>query len=182
MNRFWIFPLVLGLMGVLLPLAMLTAAAAPEWYRAPNGRVGVIAGLSFYLPLLEVWSLRLFVLGALFGFGVALWDWLHNRRRDPQGWKTSARLIGNSIWCGVYALAVMVMTDALLIALLKAEGVPKTLSSAQEALFIVWPTTAAIGMLLSATLWATIRTITTDDVLSPRVLVGKMRHSVKLEG
>jgi len=181
MNRFWIFPLVMGVVSALLPFAMLVAGAAPEWYRALNGGFLATNWSSFYLPLLQVWSLRLFVLGALFGFGIALWDWLNSRRRDLQGWKTSARLIGNSIWCGVYALTVMVMTDALLIALLKALGIPKTLSPAQEALFMIWPATAAIGLLLSATLWATIRTITTDDILTPRVLGTKLRRSLKLE-
>lgn len=188
MNRFWVFPLVLGVVGAALPFLMLVESAAPEWYRASTAPVTgtfprtTLQLWALYRPSLQLlwqWSA---ILGTVLGVALATGDWALHRRRDRSGGKTSTRLIGNVIWCGLYALSVLVINDLLLITVLKTMGVPVTLSPAQETLFIAFPAVVTVGVNLAAVLWAAIRTTRADDVLSPRVLRDKLRRSTQLTG
>lgn len=109
------------------------------------------------------------VVGALVGAGFGAWDAARNGRAP----RDKSQLGKNLAWCLLYAHAFIVV-DMLLAYAWFTRGSPGV---------ALTPVTAFLPALfcLVAVLWGTIRTVTTGDVLSPRVLGAKLRRSASVE-
>lgn len=190
MNRFWVFPLVLGAAGAVLGVAALLEGIAPVLpvvnFRIPMAAMFVWAGMDFLTPVISQnllalasgpgspYNLRALIetgagVGALLGLVAGVFDVVRNRARPRSG----SQLLENVAWCLLYAHAVIAVNVALVSWWLLHSGMrigPLGLT--------VWLPGA---LWLLALTWATIRTIATDDVLTPRVLLLKLRRSSTLE-
>lgn len=170
--RFWIFPLALGLAGALLAPICFIEGVWPMLPVAP-----AMLGQSEVAHFGDSWAQSLRVLPvalAVFGAGVAalgLW-----RRAESD----VARLAPNLGWCLLYAAFLM----ALYVGAMRVCSLVLPLSVFRilwrSDVFVVgW----AFALLFNgcAILWAALRTVSTGDVLSPRVLGAKLRRSARIE-
>lgn len=101
----------------------------------------------------------------------ALLEMRRNGMSDRSGVRAVRRLLGNGWWLGIYALLVEASLTLAMIAGLMV-GISRYLLLG--LLFLSF-----LIVNLAAILWATIRTASTDDVLSPRVSRGKWRASTR---
>jgi len=173
MNRSWVFPLVLGVVGALfLPLCFVEGvwtliSVTYKWQHDSAAK-----------NYLSAWPLTWqYYMGAGVVVGVLLG--VLNFKR-VQSLHTC--FIGNLRWCLLWALLLTEVNVALihLFGYLHPSSMFARVLWREDVLTIGW--FLALLFNFSAVAWATIRTITTDDVLSPRVLAQKVRRSVKLEG
>ncbi len=177
MHRFWFFPLVLALVAV--PFPQLTYLEALFPMVMLDGMPGHVPTVMMTLSDLgEIWNFAAsysVIMGVLLGVGLALFDLLRNRHRP--GSEMASSLLGNLWWCGLYVTAINALNTLLCLGVAKAFPGPHAWSKQTIVpLFMV-------GILnLSAVLWASIRSITSGDVLSPGVLRDKLRRSVHLTG
>ena len=170
MNRFWSFPVVLVLVGALYPLVstiegMLSAIPLPlvrYWLFHPGAVHINWESTAKRLP----WTL---VIGALAGLLAAA---LKEGRGHARG--SQWQLVGNLFWCGLYAHIPLVLNVLLIVAA----------QSQSLKLGIVGVVTTVFPAILNACaiVWATTRTITSEDVLTPRVFLAKLKRSAKLTG
>lgn len=169
MNRFWVFPLLWGVLGALFPtLAALEGMAPllPVLMSALGPTYSVLHSLGQALAASAPVGL---VVGALVGAGFGAWDAVRNGRAP----RDKSQLVKNLAWCLLYAHA-FILVDMLLAYAWFTRGSPG---------FALTPLTAFLPALfcLVAILWGTIRTVTTNEVLSPRVLGAKLKRSVSVE-
>lgn len=176
MNRFWVFPLVLGSAG-----AFYGATCDAQGWLAHGFCLGTAMTPRDWAEVGDVWSVSAmagFLLGAVMGLYAAWREMLRFRTHDRSGLQAAGRLLGNIWWIGIYALIANAATLALVWALLQA-GVSSSTA------FVVWFPAfffSPFGAVnFAAILWAVTRTCATDDVLSPRVLLANLRRSARLE-
>lgn len=167
MNRFWVFPLVLGVLGALFPfLAWIEAVIPLMWslfLRAPN----LLEGMSAIWFTVVPWGVGV---GVALGLVAGTVDSLRNGRTR----RGARELVGNVAWCLLYA-HVFIAVNAL-----PSAWVSSRLGLASPVVIFLALAPFLLGLIAIA--WATIRTISTDDVLSPRVLMGKLKRSTQLSG
>lgn len=171
MQRFLVFPLPLALAGAIFLALCWTQGTLTIW-----GLSGIGGTLGVDLPdiIVEIvqqsWPSGS-VAGIVAGLGLAIWDLLRNRRDQS----AITRLLPNLFWCGCYAL--------LLIAV---NGVLFTLGTSQLPLgqaanwVVPLPFLGAAVLNLTAIFWGAIHSITTKDVLTPRVWGDKLRVRARL--
>lgn len=128
--------------------------------------------LSKFWPIvLIVWNVTRFYglgIGVTSGLGLSIYDWFRNRLETKQ--PTKLHLISNLFWCGLYALIINIVNLAFFYALYVVMGVN----------LFAWFLSLSLAFLnLAAILWAAIRSITTNDVLTPRVLREKLRRQTR---
>ena len=173
MKRFFIFPATLGFVGAFLPVVCFIIGVLSLW--------PMITGLS-YVPSLvfsekmpRIWEASWpygLMVGVFSGVALAAWDMLRNRRDES----SLARLGGNLFWCGCYALLLNLINGALsALASIQAPATPP----ATWILMLPFISAALVG--ITAILWSVIRSITTDDALTPRVLRDKLRERSRLQ-
>jgi len=176
MNRFWVFPLVLGSV-----LAFYPALCDAQGWLAQL----ICGGPSLFILMNEVadvWSVSWFFgffLGCVAGLYAAWCEQLRWGKSDRSGLLAAQRLVRNGLWLGIYALIPNIGMVLLAFGLVSAGVMSRT------ALGFYFPGFFFLGfggVNFAAIVWAVMRTVTCDDVLTPRVLMGKMRYSLKLEG
>ena len=84
-----------------------------------------------------------------------------------------ARLLKNFSWCLGYALLLSIPNHAI--------GVMALYDYIFDTRLMVLPLFSVILFDFTAILWAAIRSITTNDVLTPRVLRAKLRQRAQLQ-
>lgn len=177
MNRFWVFPLVLGLAGALYGAAC-DAQGWLAYYLCLGGPVPFRA----WQEVGDVWRVSALwgsLLGLFMGAYAAWSEMLRFGTRDRSGWNAAGRLMSNGWWVGFYSLIANIGTLALAWTLLKAGVLSGTIFRFWFPAFFFLP----FGVVnFSAILWAAMRTASTDDVLSPRVLLAKLQRSTQVTG
>ncbi|RYG55640.1 OmpA family protein [bacterium] len=178
MNRFWIFPLILTIVGVFFPVIVLTEGIFPVAMAtnstAPLNVDRLASELGEACRITVPYGA---VFGVLLGFGLVLFDWFRNGARAPSGDSLMSRLILNLWWCGVYAFVVTALNSLLFWSAFSAFTLSPQLFSVR-----LLPLLLATIFGLIAVLWASIRSInSTTDVLSPRVLSLKLKRSARIE-
>jgi len=173
MNRFWVFPVVLGVVGALFPLGliegiapMILSALLSDPVLTHNAGVALLLKLPWFITI-----------GSGLGLIAGSFDKSVNGRRGRGG----GQLVGNVAWCLLYAHVFIVVNGLTAFCWLSKDfpfGNVSSIVAAIDILAVYLP----LFLWLVAILWATIRTITTDDVLSPRVLLGKLKRSTQLSG
>ena len=175
MKRFVVFPLVLGIGGTFFIVLCAAQGIFPQLpyisaFSSP-GRIGIDEQLA--VAFQSTW-LNGLIIGLLLGIALAIWDLLRNRRIDA----AATRLILNTLWCWFYATALILFNS--LLAFLTSYYFAQ-IGSKPATLILVLPFVSAGLLNLTAILWATIRSITTDDILTPRVLRDKLRQRSRLQ-
>jgi hypothetical protein len=177
MHRFWIFPLTLAVVSVPFPQLTFLEALLPMSMldgHFPTVRVTLS-------DLGDIWNITMpynVVIGLVLGLGLALFDWFHKPHRAAG--KIASSLLANLWWCGFYITAINAFNTAVSLAVIKARPAAPPLNSGSrwEVLLLL----LAIAILnFSAIMWAAIRSITADDVISPRVLRNKLKRSATIE-
>lgn len=170
------FPLWLGLWGAVLPVATLIEGIVPLFFLTP----GPSLTPGDYEQLFEFWKTSAkygvlvgFVMG-LITIGVCL------LRRGRAGSTHAKRFELNLRWCLIMALSLIVINDALFFSVGKTTGWPSPGTSSW--LIALAPMILAGIFNFVAVVWAIVRTIGSDDILTPRVLMAKLRRSVRVEG
>ena len=175
MKRFLVFPLLFVFGGTLLFPASL-------W----QGMAGVLpvafgtvraSGMGFWFNLFnagyqENYGFAQQVLGLLTGLALAIWDLLRNK--DDQS--SLKRLLPNFLYCGFYAFCLCFANASLGLLTLSVLKNGSPLISVVVALQFL----GAFAFNFTAFFWAAIRSITTDDVLTPLVLRDKLRERARL--
>ena len=110
-------------------------------------------------------------LGLLAGFVFAIWDLIRNKN-DCSSVK---RLPLNLLYCGFYAFCLCIANASLGLLILSALKSGSPIIPIVVALQFL----GAFAFNFTAILWAAIRSITTDDVLTPRVLRAKIRERAR---
>ena len=126
----------------------------------------------------DIWTIAApynVAMGVLLGVGLALFDWLHNRRRSA--WKTASTLLLNLWWCGLYVTTLNALNALFALAVVRM--LPSTRGWSWQVLV---PLFAVAILNLSAILWASIRSVTKSVVLSPGVLGSKLKRSARIQG
>ena len=173
MKRFWVFPLVLGLVGAIFPVFSYVEGIA-------RGIIDVLITMGTLSPfrygLLQLWNVTWpygLGVGFILGIGLAVGDWFRPKNL-VQNSNADLRLIPNLFWCGLYVLLVNAINTAIFYALVSRNPHIETIYALGLARF------AMPGILnLAAILWAALRSIRTDDVLTPRVLLPKLRRQTR---
>lgn len=161
---------MLVLVGVLYPLlstleGMVSAIPLPivrYWLAHPNA---VHINWEFAEKRLP-WTMAI---GVLAGLVAAT---LKARRGYARG--SQWQLVGNLFWCGFYA-HIPLFLNAVLVVFAHWQGWKLSLAGVMGAVFPALLNGCAI-------VWAIVRTIGNDDVLTPRVLMEKVRRSSRLVG
>lgn len=173
MKRFVIFPLIMGIAGALFPISVWLIATS--LYLPAIARFNVMLWSQFLFPFLDVVNF-----GCLYGFSVGLvlgivlscWDIFRNCRSE----KAYSRLLANIMWFGCYAILINLMnaiSNALALFLFANRATP--------ADWILMTPIFGVALInFAAILWAAIRSITTDDILTPHVLRDKLRERSRL--
>lgn len=174
MKRFLVFPLVGGVTGTFFIWLCTTQGMLPQWpailaFSNP-GRVGIDEQLA--IAFYATW-LNGLTIGIFSGVALAIWDLLRNHRVDD----AATQLIPNTFWCWFYA-TILILFNALATFLISSYYVKIGVKPAIEILVLPFASAALLN--LTALLWAAIRSITTDDVLTPRVLRQKLRQRARL--
>jgi hypothetical protein len=179
MNRFWIFPLILTIMGAFLPVIVLMEGIFPV--AMATNPIALLNVDRLAAQLSEACRITTFYgafFGALMGLGMALFDWLRNGAHPQSKDSLMSRLILNLWWCGAYAFVVTALNSLLFWFTFSAFTLSPQLFSVR-----LLPLLLAAIFGLSAVLWASVRSINnTTDVLSPRVLSRKLKRSAHIEG
>lgn len=173
MNRFWIFPLVLGVVGALfLPLCFVEGVWPLVGVTSMWQHNQAVKDYLSAWPL--VWHYHV---GA--GIVAGIVAGLLNFRRVQSN---TTRFIGNLRWCLLWALLLTEFNVALihLFGYFHPSNMFARILWREDVLTIGW--FLALLFNFSAVTWATIRTISTDDVLWPRVLLRKLKRSTQLSG
>ena len=160
------FPLWLGVTGVFLPVITVIEGLVPLLPVFPS--LGPIDSGS-WKALFDFWVMSAFYgvpIGVVLGLA-ASGCWMLRRGRGD--WAGAARFGPNLRWCLALAFLVGAVNDVLFFVVLE-RGSPGYWAA-------YFPFALAVVLNLVALACATIRTITTDDVLSPRSVLAKMRHS-----
>ncbi len=101
------------------------------------------------------------------GVVLAVWDRIFNRLANKK-----VLLSQNLFWCLFYALLFSIPNHAL--------GLIYLYGYTSIRIFGTLPLISLLLLNFTAILWAAIRSITTDDILTPRVLRDKLRRSSRL--
>lgn len=178
MNRFWVFPLVLGLVMASYP----ALCDAQGWLaQLICGGPSPFSG-SGMNEVADVWSVSWFfgfLLGCVVGLYVAWCEQLRWRKSDRSGLLAARRLVKNGLWLSIYALIPNTATLLVVFGLVSAGIMSRT------ALGFYFPGFFFLGfggVNFAAIVWAVMRTVACDDVLSPRVLLQKIKRSTQLSG
>ena len=111
--------------------------------------------------------------GIPIGFLLGFWDMVRNRQNQI----SLLRLAGNFFWCIPIGFLLSVVNSFLFDALssfwVNNNSFPPDWFTISSYLAVGIPNFTAI-------IWAAIRSITTDDVLTPRVLRDKLRRSSRI--
>ena len=171
MRRFLIFPLISAIVGALFPVFCMAQGMIPmlpiKFAFAANNGIGIENFLGDIFA--ETWKPGA-IASAVFGGVLALWDLVRNRRDLT----AANRLAVNLAWCLFYAVLFIGANGVLVAAIALSYAQQKT---APPQMFTYWPFLSAALINFTAILWAAIRSIQTDDVLTPRVLREKLRRS-----
>ncbi len=180
MKRLLVFPFALGFCGALFFPICFIETIVSQWPLFDSYGGPEVSSFEFWNGCIE--TLMRFipngtVAGFAIGIGIALWDAILNRR-DKNG---HHRLLPNLFWCVCY-LSLFIAVNAVVIAIMLSYNKPSfaTGSNSPEDLapaIFVWGT---FLLNFTAIAWAAIRSITTDDVLTPRVLRDKLRERARL--
>ena len=122
--------------------------------------------------LLDFGALYGFAIGVLLGLCLAFWSFLLNKYDES----AITRLLPNLCWCGCYALLLNSINELLIFAV--ANQIASGFNLPIWLLLI--PFVCALSINFTAILWAAIRSIQTDDVLTPRVMRDKLRERARL--
>lgn len=177
MNRFWIFPLVLALVGGLLPLFLYSEMLIPlsnpflTFSIDPDTFVSqVTQGWKIVGP----YSAAFF---AVFGLVLAFFDGFHNPVRHRSARVLFSDLIDNLWWCSIYATALIALNILLAWHLFSAFALPLSWPSGPYILSLL-----NVILALTSLFWASIRTVSSASVLSPRAFSGQLKRSLHLTG
>lgn len=107
------------------------------------------------------------IFGIIVGVVLAVWDRIFNRLANKK-----VLLSQNLFWCLFYALLFSIPNHAL--------GLIYLYGYTSIRIFGTLPLISLLLLNFTAILWAAIRSITTDDILTPRVLRDKLRRSSRL--
>ena len=189
MHRFWLFPVLLGLVGIFLPPLILCEGFVP--LLVANINWGIIADLAFALGRITWLDFVGFMgetapysgsAGFVVGVSVAVFDWWRNGRRDRMGIYATAALLPNIGWCLVYAGCLSLLNGLVFYGILLLIRIFYPWS-------ILWSlpldelTFALIALLnVCAVLWGSVRSVTSEDVLTPPLLRAKLKRSSRLTG
>lgn len=170
------FPLWLGLWGAVLPIVTFLEGMMPlilmqtrpmrarDWQELGDlgmlwARYGVAVGV---------------VLGLVAsGFCVV--------RRGRAGSTYAKRFELNLRWCLAFAFLVIGVNDLVFWGIGQAMGGMAAFTGGPLRAALLFPLAVSTVLNLVAVVWATTHTITSDDVLTLRVLMGKLRRSARLE-
>jgi hypothetical protein len=173
MHRFWMFPLVLAIVGALYPFV-----TTMQGWLATFATIGLFASSSEINDSVVVGA----PIGALMGVGIGIAtassDYLKHLTQDRSGITGANRLVGNLLWVGIYAGVLNLINAALVVVIVRSFVPPLIARFWMPAIpFLLF------GLANLATIsWAATRTAQTNDVLSPRLLLAKLRRSTQLEG
>lgn len=122
--------------------------------------------------------------GAGFSLGFAIWDWKRNGKRDSSGHAVALRFLPNLGWCALYTIPICAF-NALVFGLLMWTQLGQIFAGRATANSSLVSVLVALGFLpylvnFVAIIWATTRSITQPDVLSPRVLRAKLGRAPML--
>ena len=173
MKRFVVISFTLGSLG---------AAFGPFYYLEHLLTIfiiysGITMGLTLQIFVGNINSIvqhtfvpSLFV-GVMAGAIIAGWDTWRNRRDQS----STVRLLPNLFWCGGYAFLLFVANSSLAFLSFRygPSGPLKFFDQVFPLFGIIIPNAMAIA-------WAAIRSVTTKDVLTPRVLRDKLRERARV--
>lgn len=131
----------------------------------------------------DIWSLASpyhIIIGVALGIGLALFDWFHTRFHPRPASQTISSLLSNLFWCGLYITTIHALNTLLALTIIKFIPVLIGLAPNSRSLILL-PLLAAALLNLSAILWASIRSITQRDIITPQVLRAKLQRSSRLE-
>ena len=175
MKRFLVFPLVLGICGALFStfcfaqFAAVVIVGVSAAVGSANPRLSPMQDA--YLHQLSTVFLSSYIVGIIFGIltglALAIWDKVRN---GPTGKKLV--LLQNISWCLFYALLFSIPNHGV--------GLFYLYGYTPIKFFGVLPIISLLLLNFTAILWAAIRSIQTDDILTPRVLRAKLRRSSRL--
>ncbi len=111
--------------------------------------------------------------GAVVGCALASWDIIRNRREAT----AARRLTTNLAWCLFYAALLLGFNGAIIAAISFFYYAPQKSMPPQP--FIFTPILSIPIINFIAVMWAAIRSIQTDDILTPRVLLAKLRERAR---
>ena len=171
------FPLWLCLISTCLPVVCCVEGMAPLLFVLPRG---TFAGVPVGHQIWGAWIITApygFVGGIVLCLGAVGFDALRNGRR---GTGAALRVGSNLFWCLLYATVLIILNDALFFLLWKQSGI--LLLGFSLSWTAVVPFALCVLFNIVSVLWAITRSITTTDVLTPRVLGAKLRRSVKMMG
>lgn len=174
MKRFLMFPVILGMLGAFFIVICAVQGILPQIpyinvFSVP-GRISIWKQLSDLF--FDSWKYGL-ITGFILGFLLAAWDFI----RNPRSNKLSSFLIFNLLFCIAFGFILTTFNMALMygVSLYYAK-----LKIKPPTLFLIWPFFSAAVLNFTAIMWAAIRSITTDDILTPRVLLAKLRDRSRL--
>ncbi len=172
MKRFLVLPMILSFIGTLFCPIYYFETLLAQWpaYTFPFA-ITLREKVLFYLLPVALYGA---MIGAFVGLGMGLWDLLRNRTNQS----ATTRVIANLFWCSCYALTLILANRVFAqIALLFNNS--NSAGSIRSGIMLFW----WLGTLLlnfTAIIWAAIRSITTNDILTPRVLRDKLRERARL--
>ncbi len=186
MKRFLVFPLIGAFIGSIFFLITFIEGALPL---SQVDYFGVEAGnysLHFTGYSLEFWRIKHIIsnlftgsykqgifIGAIVGFGFSIWDFTFNKSDED----AEDRLGLNLFWCSLYTSLIVAINIGVFHALFV--NVPDIFYRYERLQTL--PVVSATLLNFTAIIWAAIRSITTDDVLTPRVLRAKLRERSRLD-
>lgn len=175
MHRFWIFPLICGFVGaVTLPFSQWQSSVLLELQPIEFFEANIVDFTTFSSTKTVAIGAAL---GVLWGSIVTVWNFGRNRLRE-QHLPSTKLLLPNLFWCGIY-VSLLVISGAFVFAWIESKFDDRTLP------LLLWLESALACLPFvantSSIIWATTRTVTQTDVLTPRVIVGKWKRSSTLE-
>ena len=166
------FPLWLGLAGAFLPVVTLLEGALPLMLLVPAPIwVGDFEQLGDFWIESVKYSVPVGIVMGLIAVGVCL------SRHGRDGSTHAKRFELNLRWCLILALLLIAFNDAVFYVAAKVINWTPRTSSLLVAFF---PLILAGVFNFVAVMWAIARTISSEDVLTPRVLMEKVRRSSRL--
>lgn len=177
MKRFVVFPLVLGFCGAFFSIVSWGEGVVAQWPVFPVGPFPSIFDLA--KDVFEATMPYGVAVGIAAGIGLAVWDQVRNRDRQ----NSEQLLLANLFWCLFYASLIVAINCAICaVTLLLTFDFTRFNLNRSPLLMGLLTAVFIVHTLLNFTaiLWAAIRSITTDDVLTPRVLQGKLREHARL--
>ena len=166
MKRFLVFPAFAALSGTLFFLVSYVEGSSVIFQQLSSDYIYHVA--PFIINIILPYSLSL---GLFVGLLLALWDLLRNRHDQS----SVARLPGNFFWIVVYTVPFVIANGVVYIFL--SHLMPLFNIDSWMAMLTFWN---FLLLNLTAITWAAIRSITTGDVLTPRVLRDKLRERSRL--